>query len=102
MLEPTTDQSASGLYVALQKNPNVKKFVRIIKKNTLRISFKLRVSFSPLHADDDHPVENKEASTRYGVKKEESKDCEEQIHCFRQGALEEEVTNTLAILHVRL
>ena len=36
----------------------------VIKHKLLPVGFKLGVSFSPLHADDNHPVENKETSYR--------------------------------------
>ena len=69
---------------------------------TLRVCLKLGVSFSPLHADRHHPVENKETSARHGVKKEERKHRKEHVHLLRQGAFEEEITNADAIFHISL
>ena len=68
-----------------QGNGNYLNKQKINLNSSLRIGFKLGVSFSPLHADGNHPVENKEACTWYSVKKEESKDCKKHIHFFPLG-----------------
>ena len=37
----------------------------------LPVRLKLRVSFSPLHGDNNYSVQNKETGTRYGVVRKE-------------------------------
>ena len=39
--------------------------MRNIQPVLVPVRFKLRISFSPLHADDHHPIENKEACNRH-------------------------------------
>ena len=45
--------------------------MRNIQLVLVPVGFKLGISFSPLHADGDHPIENEEACGWYSVGPEE-------------------------------
>ena len=76
--------------------------MKTLIKCNLPIGFKLGVSFSPLHADGNHSIEDKETCARHGIKSHKSTGSEGQIHFIRQGASPEVPTVTDAVLHVRL
>ena len=54
-----------------------------LKKMFLLVGFKLGVSFSPLHTDCDHPVENEEAGARHRVERYKGAGSEGQVHLIR-------------------
>ena len=60
------------------------------------VGFKLRVSFSPLHTDDNHPVENKETRYWYSPVSHENHNSKCQIKMVRP--LKELNSHTLTIL----
>ena len=62
--------------------------------------FKVGVPFSPLHADGDHAIQNKETCTWHGVKGEKCTDWKNQIHFLRNVSFKEISTHTFAFFHI--
>ena len=68
----------------------------------LPVRFKLGVSFSFLHIDDNHPVENNKAHDWYSPECEECADSEKLIEFLCYWTSVEEITDALFIFYIRL
>ena len=62
----------------------------------------LKVSFSPLHRDDHHPIENKETCAWNSIVRKEQGNGERQVHITGTRALKELCADTLITLHPSL
>ena len=62
----------------------------------------LKVSFSPLHRDDHHPIENKETGAWNSIVRKEQGNGERQVHITGTCALKELSTHTLMTLQSSL